>query len=117
MFRGVRRRAFTCRPHFPAGRPSPIPVASCSKAGSHACPLDLPSSSTLKTVCVGTWDGYYFPVSYATVVSRFGEDERPCRRLCPAADVALYTHRNPGEEIEQAVSMGGRPYTELPTAF
>jgi hypothetical protein len=37
--------------------------------------------------------------------------------LCPAADVALYTHRNPGEEIEQAVSIGGRPYTELSTAF
>jgi hypothetical protein len=83
----------------------------------NASPLDLPSSSTFKTVCVRTCDGYYFPISYATVVSRFGEDERTCRRLCPAADVALYTHRNPGEEIEQAVSIGGRPYTELPTAF
>src|SRR6185369_13578091 len=49
--------------------------------------------------------------------SRFGEDERTCKRLCPAADTALYTHRNPGEEIEQAVSIGGQPYTELPTAF
>jgi hypothetical protein len=83
----------------------------------NASPLDLPSSSTFKTVCVRTCDGYYFPISYATVVSRFGEDERTCRRLCPAAEVALYTHRNPGEEIEQAVSIGGRPYTELPTAF
>ena len=85
----------------------------------NASPLDLPSSSgsTFKTVCVRTCDGYYFPISYATVVSRFGEDERTCKRLCPAADVVLYTHRNPGEEIEQAVSIGGRPYTELPTAF
>ena len=85
----------------------------------NASPLDLPSSSgsTFKTVCVRTCDGYYFPISYATVVSRFGEDERTCKRLCPAADVVLYTHRNPGEEIEQAVSISGRPYTELPTAF
>jgi hypothetical protein len=83
----------------------------------NASPLELPSSSTFKTVCVRTCDGYYFPISYATVVSRFGEDERTCKRLCPAADVLLYTHRNPGEEIEQAVSISGRPYTELPTAF
>lgn len=83
----------------------------------NASPLDLPSTSTFKTLCVRTCDGYYFPISYATVVSRFGEDERTCRRLCPAAEVVLYTHRNPGEEVEQAVSISGRPYTELPTAF
>jgi hypothetical protein len=83
----------------------------------NASPLDLPSSSTFKTVCVRTCDGYYFPISYATVASRFGEDERACKRLCPAADVVLYTHRNPGEEIEQAVSLAGSAYTELPAAF
>ncbi len=83
----------------------------------NASPLELPSSSTFKTVCVRTCDGYYFPISYATVPSRFGADEQACRRLCPAAEVSLYTHRNPGEEIEQAVSLGGRAYTELPTAF
>ena len=83
----------------------------------NASPLDLPSSSTFKTLCVRTCDGYYFPISYATVTARFGEDEQTCRRLCPAAEVGLYTHRNPGEEIEQAVSIDGRPYTELPTAF
>jgi hypothetical protein len=75
------------------------------------------NSSTFKTLCVRTCDGYYFPVSYATVAARFGEDEQACRRLCPAAEVMLYTHRNPGEEVEQAVSVSGRPYTELPTAF
>jgi len=83
----------------------------------NASPLDLPSSSTFKTVCVRTCDGYYFPISYATVASRFYEDDRTCKRLCPAADVALYTHRNPGEEIEQAVSLAGQAYTSLPTAF
>jgi hypothetical protein len=83
----------------------------------NASPLDLPSSSTFRTLCVRTCDGYYFPVSYATVPGRFGEDERTCKRLCPAADTVLYTHRNPGEEVDQAVSMAGRPYSELPTAF
>lgn len=83
----------------------------------NASPLEMPSSSTFRTLCVRTCDGYYFPVSYATVPSRFGEDERTCKRLCPAAEVALYTHRNPGEEVDQAVSVGGVPYTQLSTAF
>jgi Protein of unknown function (DUF2865). len=31
--------------------------------------------------------------------------------------VQLYTYRNPGEEIAQAVSLSGHAYTDLPTAF
>ena len=37
--------------------------------------------------------------------------------MCPAAEVALYSHRNPGEDVSQAVSTGGRTYSELPNAF
>ena len=29
----------------------------------------------------------------------------------------LYSYRNPGEDISQAVSLNGQPYTELPNAF
>jgi hypothetical protein len=83
----------------------------------NAAPLQMPSSSTYRTLCVRTCDGYYFPISYATVPARFGEDERTCQRLCPAAEVHLYTHRNPGEEADQAVSLSGVPYTQLPAAF
>ena len=83
----------------------------------NAAPLQMPSSSTYRTLCVRSCDGYYFPVSYATVPARFGEDERTCQRLCPAAEVHLYTHRNPGEEVDQAVSINGEPYTQLPAAF
>jgi Protein of unknown function (DUF2865) len=74
-------------------------------------------SDTFRTICVRTCDGFYFPVSYSTNQSRFAEDEMACRRLCPAAEVALYSHRNPGEDVRQAVSTTGRPYTELPNAF
>jgi hypothetical protein len=82
-----------------------------------AQPLDVPAGAGFKTLCVRTCDGFYFPVSYSTAQSRFIDDEQTCRRMCPATEVALYSHRNPGEEIGQAVSLGGRPYTELPTAF
>jgi hypothetical protein len=37
--------------------------------------------------------------------------------MCPAAEVTLYTHRNPGEDVNQAISTAGRNYSELPTAF
>ena len=47
----------------------------------------------------------------------FRDDERTCQRMCPAAEATLYTHRNPGEDMNQAVSAGGRLYTELPNAF
>jgi Protein of unknown function (DUF2865) len=74
-------------------------------------------AGTYRTVCVRTCDGYYFPISYSTVPSRFADDERSCQRLCPAAEVALFSYRNPGEDMEQAVSVSGQPYTALPTAF
>ena len=71
-------------------------------------------AGTFQTVCVRTCDGYYFPISYSTVSSRFADDERSCQRLCPAAEVALYSYRNPGEGMEQAVSVSGQLYTALP---
>ncbi|MBR0781227.1 DUF2865 domain-containing protein [Bradyrhizobium iriomotense] len=81
-------------------------------------PSDLgPQSGTFRTVCVRTCDGAYFPVSFATVPARFADDEKTCKALCPAAEAVLYTHRNPGEDMNSAVSIGGQPYTALPTAF
>src|SRR5215468_3932735 len=74
-------------------------------------------SDTYRTLCVRTCDGYYFPISYATQPQRFADDERTCQAMCPAAEVTLYTHRNPGEDVTQAISTAGRSYTELPTAF
>ena len=70
-----------------------------------------------RTICVRTCDGYYFPISYATASDRFRDDDQTCQRMCPAAEVSLYTYHNPGEEVAQAVSMNGRLYTELPAAF
>src|SRR5262249_57790804 len=37
--------------------------------------------------------------------------------MCPASEVALYTYRNPGEDVPQAVSLAGQPYTSLANAF
>jgi hypothetical protein len=75
------------------------------------------ASGTFRTICVRTCDGYYFPISFATNASRFADDERQCQRMCPAQNVQLFTYHNPGEDVAQAVSLGGQPYSSLPTAF
>ncbi|HLG81641.1 MAG TPA: DUF2865 domain-containing protein [Bradyrhizobium sp.] len=76
-----------------------------------------PPSGTYRTVCVRTCDGGYFPISFATSPARFPDDEKACKALCPATDANLYAYRNPGEDINQAVSINGQPYTALPNAF
>lgn len=87
-----------------------------SSGGIFSSPQE-PMGGTFRTVCVRTCDGFYFPISYSTSPDRFRDDEQACQRMCPAAEVTLYTYHNPGEEMAQAVSLNGRLYTELPTAF
>jgi hypothetical protein len=76
-----------------------------------------PMGGTYRTICVRTCDGFYFPISYSTTPDQFRADEQTCQHMCPAAEVQLYTYHNPGEDVSQAVSLNGRLYTELPTAF
>ena len=74
-------------------------------------------NGSLRTVCVRTCDGYYFPISYATNASRFAQDEKTCQRLCPAAEVMLFSYPTQGADITQATSINGQPYTSLPNAL
>src|SRR6267142_3475646 len=93
---------------FGGGNNNPIPPPTGDLA---------PPSGTFRTVCVRSCDGGYFPISFATVPTRFPDDERSCKALCPATAATLFTYRNPGEDINQAVSVNGQPYTALPNAF
>jgi hypothetical protein len=80
-------------------------------------PQTSSNGDTYRTLCVRTCDGFYFPISFSTTPANFSQDEQVCQRMCPAAEVQLFSHRNPGEDVSQAVSIGGRSYTELPNAF
>ncbi len=83
-----------------------------------APPSDLgPQSGTFRTVCARSCDGAYFPISFATVPSRFPDDEKTCKSLCPASEATLFAYRNPGEDMNQAVSITGQPYSAMPNAF
>ena len=72
---------------------------------------------TYRTLCVRTCDGYYWPMSFSTTAGRFETDEQACAARCPTAETKLYIHRNPGETAENMVSLEGKPYAELATAF
>lgn len=90
------------------GNPNPLPPPDAQYGGQ---------SGTFRTVCVRTCDGAYFPISFTTTQARFAADEQVCKAQCPAAEASLFAYRNPGEDINQAVSINGQSYSSLPNAF
>jgi hypothetical protein len=73
--------------------------------------------STVRTVCVRLSDGYFWPISYATLPDYVVNDAQTCQAGCPTTPVALYFYDNPGQEPEQMRNIYGEPYTALPSAF
>jgi hypothetical protein len=89
-----------------------------SSGGYISTPEEQPmTGGGYRTLCVRTCDGYYYPISYSTSPAKFHDDEITCQQTCPASEVVLMTYRNPGEDINRAVSSTGRLYTSLPNAF
>ncbi len=72
---------------------------------------------TVRTVCVRKADGYYWPISFSTLVEYAPNDLTQCQEECPGQDVDLYYYDNPGQEPEQMVNLQGEPYKSLPSAF
>jgi hypothetical protein len=64
-------------------------------------------------VCVRACDGSFFPVSY--VGGNPSDLQAVCQSLCPNATVALYSFPF-GGVIDEAVSVNGEPYANLPNA-
>lgn len=85
-------------------------------SGDAAAIARRPSGPTYRTMCVRMCDGFFFPVSFATSEDGFGRDAAVCRSMCPGAEAELFVHRNPGETVENLVSVTGMPYGDLPNA-
>lgn len=77
----------------------------------------LGDAPSYRTVCVRSCDGYYFPISFATVPERFDADAGQCQAMCPTASVELYVYENPGATMKEAVSLAGQSYLDHPNAF
>jgi hypothetical protein len=69
-----------------------------------------------RSVCVRLCDGFFYPISWATYATRLAEEAQQCQSSC-AAPAELYVYRNPGQEIEQAISLNGSAYMDLPVAL
>ncbi|HLH12223.1 MAG TPA: DUF2865 domain-containing protein [Methylovirgula sp.] len=67
-----------------------------------------------EVLCVRHCDGYFFPMTYSPRGSASLQDF--CQASCPDAEVSVYT-RVPGQEIQTAVGLDGKPYTDLPGAL
>lgn len=74
--------------------------------------------SGMRTFCVRTCDGYYFPMSPSSSRSDFARDEQNCQAACPGAEVSLYYHQDGQEDAEAMISRRtGKRYEALKTAF
>src|SRR5215212_6235675 len=67
-----------------------------------------------RLVCVRACDGFFFPLTNAPE----GRADAMCQALCPGAETAAYSMPS-GEsaELDRAVSLKGKPYTRLASAF
>lgn len=78
----------------------------------------LGSYGTVRTLCVRTCDGYYFPVSFSARKRSLEADAQACQNLCPGTEIKLYYHRAADETSNDMVSVSdGTPYTSLPNAY
>jgi hypothetical protein len=98
------------RPQAPMTR---LPYAS---EGNGSVPENDPqrsrplySSGGSQAYCVRTCDGRYFPIAAAGSQSKAAS----CNSFCPASDTKVVY----GSNIDNAVTEGGKPYSELPNAF
>lgn len=73
----------------------------------------------LRTVCVRTCDGGFFPISSGATPLDFRRDQKVCEMMCPQTQTELfYQSMTSGQETDQMTStVTGRPYFELQNAF
>ncbi len=100
---------FTNEENSPDEPPSSSPFAPSPPPGYGG------GSSSYRTWCVRECDGFYFPVSNYTSEGQFQADEEKCHSLC-ASPAELFYHRA-DQDVDQMVSLNGRPYTSMPFAF
>lgn len=103
-----------------AKRPAATPRTE-ARAGATAFPPAPGArnlSGNLRTLCVRTCDGYYFPISWSVSSGAFERDTKACQAMCPGTQVELYHHSIADEDSESMVSAAtGLPYRDMKSAF
>ena len=75
-------------------------------------------TSPLRTLCVRTCDGAFFPISANASQNDFTRDGAICNRMCPGAETRLYYHpMDNAESADMVDAETGEAYRALPNAF
>ncbi|MDQ1198698.1 DUF2865 domain-containing protein [Agrobacterium sp. SORGH_AS 787] len=86
--------------------------------GNYGPTPDMPTEGGLRTLCVRTCDGAFFPISSNATPMDFGAQAAQCERMCPGTETELFYHSMVGQESSDMVSAKtGQPYKSMPTAF
>ncbi|THV10945.1 DUF2865 domain-containing protein [Rhizobium rhizophilum] len=75
-------------------------------------------TGNVRTLCVRTCDGGFFPISSQTSAMNFGRDAAQCQQMCPGTETELFFHApERSETVDMVSAVTGRPYRDLPNAF
>lgn len=81
-------------------------------------PIPMLPSGNVRTLCVRTCDGGFFPISSQTSAMNFARDAAQCQQMCPGTETELFFHAPERSETSDMVSAAtGRAYRDLPNAF
>jgi hypothetical protein len=70
-----------------------------------------------RPVCVRLCDGFFFPASMPAGGNNASSEEAACSGLCPDAPTAVFYQPSGSDRIEDAFSLSGKRYTDLPIAL
>lgn len=77
----------------------------------------LPTGN-VRTLCVRTCDGGFFPISSQTSAMNFARDAVQCQQMCPGTETELFFHApERTETVDMVSAVTGMPYRDLPNAF
>ena len=72
---------------------------------------------TVRTVCVRLSDGYFWPISYATLPDYVSNDAQQCQRAVRRRRSTSISTTIRARSPSRCATSIGEPYTSLPTAF
>lgn len=110
------------RPSLPPPMPSycaPIQLPSTRSPADQASAGSAQSrpTGTIRTFCVRTCDGYYFPLSNSTSAHRLTADNERCKATCGGDSRLYYSNVDAAPDAAAMVDLTGRRYDALNTAF
>ncbi|MDH4440904.1 MAG: DUF2865 domain-containing protein [Rhizobium sp.] len=80
--------------------------------------IDIQPFGEVRTLCVRTCDGGFFPISSRTSAINFTRDSMQCQQMCPGVETELFFHpAASGETADMVSSVTGQSYRDMPNAF